>query len=35
MKKKPFIAIVVLLMCCNQILCQETKKESKLMAVVK
>ena len=31
MKKKPFIAIVVLLMCCNQIQCQETKKESKLI----
>lgn len=31
MKKKTFIAIVVLLMCCNQIQCQETKKESKLI----
>ena len=31
MKKKPFIAIIVLLMCCSQIQCQETKKESKLI----
>lgn len=31
MKKKPFFSIIVLLMCCGQIQCQETKKESKLI----